>query len=55
MRFQLRFDSDGRCVNSYEVLSDPQHLIEAYESIKSKSGNMVRGSDRETLDGISKD
>jgi len=33
-------------------MSDPQTLRDAYETIKNKSGNMVAGVDKETLDGI---
>lgn len=49
----LRRDSEGRCINAFKVLSNPGILKLAYESIKSKSGNMVRGTDNETLEGIS--
>lgn len=34
------------------MISDEATLRDAYESIKGKSGNMVKGSDEETLDGI---
>lgn len=36
-------------------ISDVKNLIIAYESIKSKKGNMTKGSDDYTLDGISID
>ncbi len=39
-------------MNALEVISDEALLRDAYESIKCKSGNMVKGSDEETLDGI---
>jgi retron-type reverse transcriptase len=35
------------------VIYNPEILKIAYESIKSNPGNMVRGTDKETLDGIS--
>lgn len=53
LRALLRYDSAGRCINAFEVATDPKMLRTAYETIKSKSGNMVRGSTPETLDGIS--
>lgn len=34
-------------------ISKLENLVEAYESIKSKPGNMTEGSDKTTLDGIS--
>lgn len=52
IREKLRFDSEGRCINPFEILSDVNILYLAYNSIKSNSGNMVRGSDKEILDGI---
>jgi retron-type reverse transcriptase len=33
-------------------MSDPEVLQLSYETIKSKPGNMVKGTDKETLDGI---
>ena len=48
----LRRGQDGRYVNAFEVLSSVTVLKLAYETIKSKPGNMVRGSTSETLDGI---
>lgn len=44
---------EGKCVNAIEVISSPQILKMAYEMIKSNPGNMTKGSDDETLDGIS--
>ena len=35
--------SDGKIVNAFEVASSVQVLKLAYESIKSKAGNMVKG------------
>jgi retron-type reverse transcriptase len=40
-------------VNAFQVLSEPETLRYAYESIKSKPGNMTKGSDPTTLDGMS--
>jgi hypothetical protein len=53
VRLMLKSNSEGKCVNAFEVLSKPEILKDAYETIKSKSGNMVPGSDKVTLDGIS--
>lgn len=36
-------------------ISDLDNLVLAYESIKSKKGNMTQGSDKLTLDGLSID
>jgi retron-type reverse transcriptase len=55
IRSKLRFDEQGRCVNAFQVLNSPDMLKLAYETIKSNPGNMVRGSDNETLDGITDD
>lgn len=54
LKRELRFNEEGKCVNAFRVLSNPGILKLAYESIKSKSGNMTHGTDKETLDGISK-
>ena len=43
---------DGKCVNAISLISNPQTLKMAYEMIKSNPGNMTKGSDNETLDGI---
>ena len=37
----------------YRLLCDEAVLITAYENIKSKAGNMTKGSDHRTLDGYS--
>jgi group II intron reverse transcriptase/maturase len=55
MKACLRYNSEGKCINAFRTLSNPGILKLAYESIKSKSGNMVCGTDKETLDGISKE
>lgn len=52
---RLRFDAEGRCTNAFIVMTSTSVLKWAYEMIKSKPGNMTRGSDNETIDGISKD
>lgn len=49
---QLKFDKAGNCTNTFETISDPRTLLLAYNTIKSNSGNMVKGADYETLDGI---
>lgn len=49
---QLKFDGEGKCINTFETISDPRTLLLAYNTIKSNSGNMVKGADKETLDGI---
>lgn len=55
IREKLRYGEDGRCTNAFEVMSDPGTLRDSYESIKNKGGNMVRGIDKETLDGITEE
>ena len=52
IRDQLVHDSTGKCTNAFTIINKPETLKYAYESIKSKPGNMVRGSDFATLDGI---
>ena len=51
---QLEFQ-DGRCTNAFEVIAKYETLLMAYESIKSNPGNMTKGVDDETLDGITED
>jgi hypothetical protein len=53
MRNNLSFNQEGKCINAYDVICNPVTIKLAYETIKSKAGNMTRGTDRETLDGIS--
>lgn len=53
IRAMIRNDKEGKCINSFLIASDPCILMLAYETIKSKPGNMVIGSDKTTLDGIS--
>jgi group II intron reverse transcriptase/maturase len=50
----LKFDEKNRCINAFRIASNAGILKMAYNSIKSKPGNMVHGSDKETLDGISR-
>jgi hypothetical protein len=38
---------------SYKQLFDIEIYKSAYQSLKSKPGNMTPGTDKETLDGIS--
>jgi hypothetical protein len=49
----LKFNKEKKCTNAFMLLSDPQILRSVYETIKSHPGNMVHGSNNETLDGIS--
>lgn len=49
---KLEYDEVGRCNNAFKILSNPTILYQAYGTIKSNPGNMVHGSDKETLDGI---
>lgn len=53
-RKQLKFDKDGRCLNAFTIAASPDTLKLGYDLIKSNPGNMVRGSDQQTLDGISR-
>lgn len=48
----MTFDEAGRCTNAFEILSDPVTLLLAYNSIKSKPGNMTEGIDDSSLDEI---
>lgn len=50
---QIKYDMNGKCSNAFKILSKPEVLKVAYETIKSKPGNMTPGVDNETLDGIS--
>lgn len=50
---RLRIDENGKCTNAFSLISTPEIIKIAYESMKSKAGNMVPGTDKETLDGIS--
>ena len=49
----LKFDPTGKCINAFQVISDPLVIKVAYGMIKSKPGNMTEGTDNITLDGIS--
>lgn len=53
IRKLLKYDHLGRCTNAFKLASSPDFLKLGYDIIKSKPGNMVRGSDHQTLDGIS--
>jgi hypothetical protein len=44
---------NGKYYSLLKLVSDPDILFGAYNSIKSKPGNMTPGVDNETLDGIS--
>ena len=50
---QIRY-REGKCINAHDIIANPDTLRMAYEMIKSNPGNMTKGSDEETLDGISK-
>ena len=51
-RKKLEYDSSGKCDNAFQLATSPEFLKLSYDFIKSKPGNMVRGSDHLTLDGI---
>lgn len=51
----LEFDGEGKCTNLSNIIFDVRTLMLAYEKIKSKPGNMVPGTDNETLDGLKKE
>jgi hypothetical protein len=56
LRSLLRYNQkNGKCINAFQVIYNSDILKVAYETIKSNSGNMVRGTDKETLDGINND
>ncbi len=40
--------------NLIDIVKDPDILLSAYNKIKSKPGNMTKGTNKETLDGINK-
>jgi len=50
---KLIFDSEKKCTNAFLLCTHPDVLKMSYGKIKSNPGNMVHGSDKETLDGIS--
>lgn len=50
----LEYDKKGKCINAFQNFSDSNILYQAYNTLKSNPGNMGHGSDKETLDGISK-
>jgi len=49
---KLTYNTEGKCNNAYQVLSQNIVLQTAYMRIKSEPGNMTPGPDKETLDGI---
>lgn len=51
-RKMLKYNSSGKCENAFQLATSPEFLRLSYDFIKSKPGNMVRGSDQLTLDGI---
>ena len=44
--------NDGKYNGIIRIISEPKLLLECYKLIKSKSGNMSKGTTPETLDGI---
>jgi retron-type reverse transcriptase len=55
IRQLLEYNQEKRCTNAFLVMSDPRILRLAYETIKSNPGNMVKGTDHLTLDGLSEE
>jgi retron-type reverse transcriptase len=49
----LVYDDEEKCINAYECIIKKEVLFACYEKMKSKPGNMTRGTDSETFDGIS--
>ncbi|CAK9442414.1 unnamed protein product, partial (mitochondrion) [Lodderomyces beijingensis] len=45
-------DNDGKYNGLINIISNPDFLLHSYKEIKSKSGNMTKGTDNETFDGI---
>lgn len=50
---KIVLNSDNKCTNAFLLCTEPETLRIAYEMMKSNPGNMVQGTDKETLDGIS--
>lgn len=48
----LKFDDEGKCINAFQALSEIWALKLSYESLKSNPGNMVKGTDKKTFDGL---
>lgn len=55
IREKLKYDDCKKCTNAFLVATEGETLKLAYETIKSNPGNMVRGTDTITLDGITKE
>lgn len=53
LKERLQYDLSGRCTNAFTTLTELYALEMSYNSIRSNPGNMVPGTDKETLDGIS--
>lgn len=53
LRVLAENNPDKRFDGIIHYISDLNTLITAYEMIKSKTGNMTKGTSEETLDGIS--
>nr|ATI20252.1 group II intron reverse transcriptase/maturase [Juglanconis oblonga] len=52
---RFEYDEMGRCTNAFKLISDPDLIKLAYGLIKSNPGNMTKGTDNPTLDGLSND
>lgn len=50
---KLQYNNEGQCINAFEVLSEAESLRLSYNSLKSKPGNMVPGTDNQTFDRLS--
>ena len=48
-----KYETHSKYNKFIQLLSDPFYLIACYEEIKGKAGNMTRGANKETLDGLS--
>jgi hypothetical protein len=51
-RMKKFVNDEGVYYNLNKLLSDPYFLIACYENIKGKPGNMTKGIDNYTLDGL---
>lgn len=52
LREKSRQDPKGVIYDTIKLISDPHLLVLAYDLIKSKPGNMTKGTDDTTLDGM---
>jgi hypothetical protein len=49
---QIQVNTLQEVINAFEIICNPKTLLYAYKMIKSNPGNMVPGTDEETMDGI---